>query len=172
MKEAWCDPEMNNFSLFLLSKCCIITLIVFFDMIKYLKHAGGSRFESIIHTFYILSQTTENISEVCLGLRYLAQSWGSGNRTPWRRFFTPGVSIMSSVRQAASGALLPNPTWAEAKPICQAETISPEPSRNKLLSFPTVKAYEAAGYRRPTEMLLILDAAREKGGGEGKYQTH
>lgn len=52
---------------------------------------------------------------------------------------------MSSVRQAVSSASLQNPTWAEARPICQAETISPEPSRNKLLSFPTVEPYEAAG---------------------------
>lgn len=72
---------------------------------------------------------------------------GGGNRTSRRCFFSRGVSIMSSVRQAESSALLPNPTWAEARPICQAETISLEPSRNKLLSFPTVKPYEAAGLR-------------------------
>ena len=68
-----------------------------------------------------------------------------GNRTSPRCLFSQGVSIMCSVRQAVSSASLQNPTWAETRPICQAETISPEPSRNKLLSFPTVEPYEAAG---------------------------
>lgn len=44
----------------------------------------------------------------------------SGDRTAWRGFLSCSPSIISSVRHAASCTLLPNPTWAEAKPICQA----------------------------------------------------
>lgn len=65
---------------------------------------------------------------------------------------------MSSVRQAVSGALQPNPTWAEARPICQAEMISLEPTRNKLLSFPTVKALPGSWPQAGSK-----DAAQEKG---------
>lgn len=56
------------------------------------------------------------------GVRLSSESWqsDSGNRTSRRCFFSRRVSIISSVGEAASGALLPNPTWAEARPICQA----------------------------------------------------
>lgn len=83
-------------------------------------------------------------------------------RTSWRYFFCQAVSIMSSVKQAASAALQPNPTWAEAKPICQAAMISPEPSRNKLLSYPTVKLHRAAGQGQVTEMPPIPGAPEVK----------
>lgn len=104
--------------------------------------------------FNILYQITGKVSVACLVYSvYLSSGFwqfGGGKRTLWRCFFQ-GVSIMSSVRQAVSSTLLLNPTWAEARPICQAETISPKPSRNKLLSFPTVKPYEAAGFGWATE---------------------
>lgn len=117
-------------------------------------------------------KTTEKISAACLRLG--SESWQSdgGNRTARRCFFSRGVSIMSSVRRAASSASLPNPTWAEARPICQAETISPEPSRNKLLSFPTVKALRgsrATGRQQRCYRFLMLHGEKEAEKGNIKH---
>lgn len=107
---------------------------------------------------------TSNLSSRFL-VRGSAVTAGSSmvdERTSWRYFFCQAVSIMSSVKQAASAALQPNPTWAEAKPICQAAMISPEPSRNKLLSYPTVKLHRAAGQGQVTEMPPIPGAPEVK----------
>lgn len=67
-----------------------------------------------------------------------------GNGAAWRCIFSRGESIMSSVRQTASGASPMNPTWAEVRTICQTETISLKLSRNKLLRFHTVKPIEGS----------------------------
>lgn len=65
--------------------------------------------------------------------------FGKCNGTSCRHRLSRGAPVMSFVRRSKESSVRPPRTWGEkagTRPICRAEPISLEPSRNKLPSSP------------------------------------